>query len=106
MRFFRGDCSSLFFSSVLSYRRLFARFVHVFISGRSLSLSFFLLLSFQSVTFGEMPLLFLRAFLSSTSLLLAQYCFEIRDNDIPFKQAEELWCLSDVVHTSCSIFIF
>lgn len=91
---------SLLYFPIVGYS--YVSFMFLFLDDLSLSL----FLSFQSVTFGEMPLLFLRAFLSSTSLLLAQYCFEIRDNDIPFKQAQELWCLSDVVHTSCSIFIF
>lgn len=81
MCFFRGNCSSVFSSFVLSYRWLSAYFILVLISEQSMQL--FLFLSINCFW----HLFFLRAFLSSISLLLTQYCFEISDNKIPFKQA-------------------
>lgn len=82
----------LFFPSSLLFYRLSACFILVLISEQSMY--FFLFLSINYFWRAVFP----RASLFPMLLLLAQYCFEITDNEIPFKQAQELWYLSDIVH--------
>lgn len=88
-RFFRGNCASIFFSlpyfPIVGYP--YVSFLFLF---SEQSTHFFLFLSINYFR-RAVSILYSCLALFPMSLLLAQYCFEITDNEIPFKQAQELY---------------